>query len=172
MGNPIRRQAIAGLKAGDVFRYRRTFTEPETTAFGDLTRDYNPVHYDRRWAALKGYRGLVCHGLLVGSMVCEFGGQVGWLASAMSFRFIKPVYFGDTVTCEVAITRIEENGRAEAEALFWNQEGAQVGHAQLKGRLPLSAERELLAQMVAEGDPFNRLADETYPALPPAGRSR
>jgi acyl dehydratase len=170
MANPFRKRAAAGLKPGDAFRYRRTFSEAETAAFGDLTRDYNPVHYDRRWTELKGYRGLVCHGLLVGSMICEFGGQVGWLASAMSFKFIKPVYCGDTVTCEAVIRTIDARGRAEAEAQFWNQDGEPVGYAHLRGRVPLEAERGLLARMMAEGDPTNRLAEECYPPLPSPGR--
>ena len=79
MPNPIRQQAISGLKQGDTFSYQRRFTESETQDFGRLTRDYNPVHYDMRWAAGKQFAGLICHGLLVGSMICEFGGQVGWL---------------------------------------------------------------------------------------------
>lgn len=157
MANQMRQRAIDRLRPGDSFSVKRTFTYAETASFGDLTRDYNPVHYDERWAALKGYRGVICHGLLVGSMVCEFGGQVGWLASGMSFTFIKPVYPGDTIECTVAITKIEENGRAEAEASFTNQNGEKVCCAYLKGLLPLEPERALLRKMVAEGDPTNKL---------------
>ena len=124
MSNPIRMRAVEGLKAGDSFSYTRTFTREDTENFGDLTRDFNPVHYEARWARAKGFRGLICHGLLVGSMICEFGGQVGWLATGMKFKFLKPVYFGDTVQCNLTITKIEGNGRAEAEAFFTNQEGA------------------------------------------------
>ncbi|MGM0454197.1 MAG: MaoC/PaaZ C-terminal domain-containing protein [Thermodesulfobacteriota bacterium] len=160
MGNPTRISAIQGLKEGDSFHYQRVFTQDETHAFGDLTRDYNPVHYDTRWAAAKGFAAPVCHGLLVGSMICEFGGQVGWLATGMDFKFIKPVYFDDTVHMAITITRIEEGGRAEAEAFFTNQQGEQVCHALLTGRLPSEDERNLLRQMVDEGDPTNKLAEE------------
>ncbi len=62
MTNPMRRRAIDGLKAGDSFTYSRTFTQQETEQFGDLTRDYNPVHYDLRWSAGKGFDGLICQG--------------------------------------------------------------------------------------------------------------
>lgn len=165
MPNPIRKKAIQGLKAGDVFSYRRTFAEAETLAFGDLTKDYNPVHYDSRWTDGKGFKGLICHGLLVGSMICEFGGQVGWLATGMGFKFLKPVYFDDTICCTVTITKIAPGGRAEAEASFTNQCGEQVGHAQLTGRLPLRPERELLGQMVSENDPTNGLSEKNYPDL-------
>jgi acyl dehydratase len=162
MTNPIRLRAIGGLRVGDSFSYWRTFSQAETVSFGDITRDYNPVHYDLRWAATKGYRSIVCHGLLVGSMICEFGGQVGWLASGMNFKFIKPVYFNDSVQCTITITQIEESGRAEAEAFFTNQNGERVCYVHLKGRLPQQPERELLKQMVEEGDVDNRLCNETY----------
>ena len=158
MPNRMRQQAIEGLKENDSFTYSRTFSQEETKDFGDITRDYNPVHYDLRWTEAKGFKGLICHGLIVGSMVCEFGGQVGWLATGMNFKFIKPVYFGDTITCTVTITKIENSGRAEAEAMFTNETGEQVGYAHLTGRLPLDHERAILKLMVDEGDPTNRLA--------------
>jgi acyl dehydratase len=91
-------------------------------------------------------------------MICEFGGQVGWLATGMTFNFIKPVYFGDTITCSIIITKIEHGGRAEAEAVFTNQNQEQVCFARLTGRLPLDHEKDILRQMVAEGDPSNKLS--------------
>jgi acyl dehydratase len=157
MPNIMRQQAIEGLKAGDSFTYTRKFTQAETTRFGDMTRDYNPVHYDTRWTAAKGFTGLICHGLLVGSMICEFGGQVGWLATGMNFKFIRPVFFDDTVTCTVTIVKISTSGRAEAEAQFINSDGEAVCHAHMTGRLPLEHERRLLEQMVDEGDLTNPL---------------
>ena len=157
MPDAMRRKAVQGLKSGDVFVVKRTFTREETLEFGDLTRDYNPVHYDERWTRAKGFGGQICHGLLVGGMICEFGGQVGWLASGMDFKFIKPVYFNDTIECRILLTRVEESGRAEAEADFFNQHGTQVAHVFIKGILPVDLEREILSQMMAEGDPTNKL---------------
>ncbi|MBI9083258.1 MAG: MaoC family dehydratase [Desulfobacterales bacterium] len=160
MPNPVRLKCIQGLKEGDTFTFERTFSRQETEQFGDLTRDYNPVHYDRRWTDAKGFDGLICHGLLVGSIICEFGGQVGWLATGMDFKFIGPVYFGDTICCTVTLSRIEENGRAEAEATFTNTDGKTVCLARLTGRLPMEPEREILDRMVHEGDPTNKIDGE------------
>jgi len=154
----MRQRAIDGLKEGDSVTYKRTITQEETELFGDITRDYNPVHYDLRWAEAKGFNSLICHGLIVGSMICEFGGQVGWLATGMNFKFIKPVYFGDTITCSITITKIEESGLAEAEAFFVNEIGEQVCYAYLTGSVPLEHERNILKRIVYEGDPTNKLA--------------
>ena len=158
MTNTFRQQAIQGFKQGDSFIYKRTFTRKETFSFGDITRDYNPVHYESRWSTKKGFNSLICHGLLVGSMICEFGGQVGWLATGMSFKFINPVYFNDTIQCSITITKIEKSGRAEAEAYFTNQKNKQVCYAQMTGRLPMNNEKKLLEQMVKEGDLTNKLS--------------
>ncbi|MCP3873140.1 MAG: MaoC family dehydratase [Desulfobacteraceae bacterium] len=162
MKNTIRLKAIHGLKQGETFTIQRTFTKEDTRSFGDMTRDYNPVHYDERWTENKGFKGLICHGLLVGSMICELGGQVGWLATGMNFKFIGPVYFGDTIQCAITITKIQENGRAEAKADFTNQEGKQICHAQMTGRLPMKNGKQVLSTMVKEGDPTNKLADKDY----------
>ncbi len=144
MLNPIRKRAAEGLKVGDSITISRTFTREETEQFGDLTRDYNPVHYHMAWAEAKNFHGLICHGLLIGSMICEIGGQIGWLASGMTFKFMRPVFFGDTITCTVTIQEHENNGRAKAEAKFVNQDEDQVCYALLTGRMPLAHERELL----------------------------
>ena len=151
----IRKRAVEGLRPGDTFTVRRTFTEELTRAFGDLSLDYNPVHYDRRFASAKGFDELICHGLLVGSLLTEVGGQIGWLATGIEFRFLKPVYFGDTVTCHFTLLEIGERARARARATFTNQDGTTVLEATLTGRLPGDAEREVLARMVAEGDATN-----------------
>ncbi len=160
MTNPFRQQAIQGLKQGDSFHFKRTFTREETLLFGDITKDYNPVHYEPTWADQKGFNDLICHGLLVGSMICEFGGQVGWLATGMNFKFISPVYFNDTIQCSVTITKIEKNGRAEAEAYLTNQHEKKVCFVYMTGRLPLENEKILLEEIVKNGDLTNKLSNK------------
>lgn len=153
----IRQKTIAGLKAGDSFTITRTFTEADMIAFAGITRDYNPVHFDDRFSAVKNFKGRICHGLLVAGMLTEIGGQTGWLASVMNFRFKKPVYFGDTVTCKLTITEIDVKNRARAFAKYHNEAGVVVLEADLEGIVPATAEQEVLAAMVREGDPTNKI---------------
>jgi acyl dehydratase len=154
----IRDKAVAGFEVGETFTITRTFDQKDTLAFGHLTRDYNPVHYDQRFAGVKGFKELISHGLLTGSMVCQVGGQIGWLATRMDFKFKRPVYFGDSITCRITITKLEANGKAEARAIMTNQDGVEVVEALLEGFVPGSAEKEVLKAMQAEGDPTNPLA--------------
>jgi len=151
-----RKKAIAGLKQGDSFTVSRTFTEQDTMIFADVSRDYNPVHFDDRFADAKNFRGRICHGLLVASLATEIGGQIGWLASGMTFRFKKPVYFGDTIDCSLTITEIDDRNRAKAEAVFKNQQNEVVIEAHLTGIVPNFPERQVMEAMTAEGDPSNK----------------
>jgi acyl dehydratase len=153
----IRKKAIEGIKVGDVFTITRRFSEADMTKFADITRDYNPVHFDHRFATVKQFNGRICHGLLVGSILTQIGGQIGWLASRMDFRFKKPVYFGDTIKCLLTITKIDQNGRSEAEAVFKNQDMVTVLEALLTGIIPGAEEKQVLKVMLAEGDPTNKI---------------
>jgi 3-hydroxybutyryl-CoA dehydratase len=153
----IRKKTIQGLRAGDTFSVSRRFSEKDMTAFANITRDYNPVHFDSRFSGAKNFKARICHGLLVGSILTEIGGQIGWLASVMNFRFKQPVYFDETITCRLTITDIDERRRARAEAVYFSSEGNIVLEAELEGILPDKAERRILGAMLAEGDPTNKV---------------
>ena len=153
----IRRKAIEGIKVGDTFSISRTFTEHDVLEFADISRDYNPVHFDKRFTNVKKLDGRICHGLLVASLITEIGGQIGWFASGMNFHFRGPVYFGDTIQCDFTITDIDDRGRAKAEAVFTNQDQVTVLEAFITGIIPGSEEKAVMKSMVAEGDPTNKL---------------
>ncbi len=146
----FRQRAIQGLCAGDSFSIRRTFTEEDVLRFAEITRDYNPVHFDDRFLRAKNFPGRICHGLLVASMISEIGGQLGWLASEMKFSYKKPVYIGETISCTLNITRVDDRRRAEAVAIFRTREGTAVLEASLKGVLPGPGELKVMAAMLTE----------------------
>jgi 3-hydroxybutyryl-CoA dehydratase len=148
----IRNQSIQGLTVGDTFTVTRKFTEQDMITFADITRDYNPIHFDENFVAAKNLKGRICHGLLVGSLLTEIGGQIGWLASEMNFRFKKPVYFGDTIDCSLTITRIDGLNRARAEAIYRNQDGTVVLEGELGGILPDDRERKILDAILSKED--------------------
>jgi len=168
----LRDRAINGVRAGDRFTISREFTRDDTLRFGALTRDYNPVHYEPEFAAAKGFSQPILHGLLTGAMICEIGGQLAWLASSMSFEFLRPVFFGDTITCVVTVETVEDDGRATAQAVFSNGNGEGVVRADLAGQLPAGSDRQLLAAIVERGDPTNELRDEHRSSDPDGIRIR
>jgi len=153
----IRKRTIHGLQIGDTFTVSRHFSEEDVMVFADITGDYNPVHFDARFSGAKNFKARICHGLLVGSILTQVGGQIGWLATLMNFRFKLPVYFDETITCRFTIIDIDESRRARAEAIYFNQVGNVVLEAELEGILPDESERMILDTMVKEGDPTNKV---------------
>ena len=153
----IRKQVLKGLRVGQTFSISRTFLEQDVNQFAEISRDYNPIHCDERFAKAKSFDGTVCHGLLVASMLTEVGGQLGWLASGMNLEFKKPVYIGDTIKCDFTITALSLTGHAEAEAVFTNKNNTKVLLAVISGILPGEREKRIMKKMMAEGDPTNKL---------------
>lgn len=150
-----RERAAEGLQVGDRFTLVRCFTDDDICQFAQVSRDYNPVHCDARYAELRRFNAPIAHGLLTASLVTEIGGQIGWLATGMNFAFKRPVYAGEPITCHWLVTDIDERGHATAEINLLNAEGITVLEATTTGVLPGPDERERLKQMLAEGDPTN-----------------
>jgi 3-hydroxybutyryl-CoA dehydratase len=76
----------------------------------------------------------------------------------MTFHFKKPVYVGDTITCHWVITDMDEKGRATAAITMTNEDDIIVLEAETSGVVPGMKEREILMQMLCEGDPTNGVA--------------
>ncbi len=148
----LRGRALEGVRIGDAFTITRTFTEEDVLQFGDVSRDYNLVHYDRRFAEAGGFPGRICHGLLVASLITEIGGQLGWLAVRMDLTFKRPAYIGDTICCTLTITDMDEKGLAKVRADCRNQGGVTVLEAPLTGVVPKGGQREIHRVMVEEAD--------------------
>lgn len=151
--NTIRRRAIEGIRAGDVFTVERIFTLAEVVAFTRLSRDRNPIHSDQRFIEAKGFDSPICHGLLVGCLITEIGGQMAMLAAGMNFRFRRPVYPGERVTCRLEVLEVDERSRAKCAAVITNPAGETVIECELFGRVPGPEERRILAATDREGDP-------------------
>ncbi|MFJ2709722.1 MaoC family dehydratase [Pseudomonas sp. NPDC087346] len=148
----FRQRAIDGLKTGDRFTLSRCFSQEDIECFAKISRDYNPVHFDQSFALARQFRGPVSHGLLTASLITEIGGQIGWLASSMTFNFKRPVYPGQTVTCDWLITDVDERDRATATIILTDEDGAVVLEGETRGVLPGLKEREIMLRMMIESD--------------------
>lgn len=90
----------------------RTVTEADVVNFAGLSGDYNPVHTDATYAQQTPFGQRIAHGLLVTAIVSGLAMQTGILeGTVIAFReirewkFVKPVYLGDTVH---AVLRVED----------------------------------------------------------------
>jgi acyl dehydratase len=142
-----RRQAAAGLSVGDTFEFSRTFSTEDVARFGELTRDQNPIHSDAAFAGLKGFSGPVCHGLLVGALFTEIGGQLAWLATRLDFSFLRPAYPGELLTCTLRIESINEKRFAVATGTVADPSGQTLVEVRLEGFVPGPGERARLKSL-------------------------
>jgi acyl dehydratase len=121
------REAFDSLQVGQIFTYRRTFTEGDVSLFIGVTGDLNPYHQDEMFASESWFKRRNIPGLLTASMATHIGGMMGFLATEMSFQYLKPVYVGDTVTCVVTVMEKDEEKRQFFCAVnYTNQHGMEV----------------------------------------------
>ncbi len=111
-----------GMKA----EFSHTFTQKETETMAKLIGDHNPFHYEGEFVKKTRFKRPIVHGLLVGGMISHFGGDLfpgpGCLAEEISFKFLKPVYFGDTIHAIAEIIKIEkEEKRLTFSMLCYNE---------------------------------------------------
>ncbi|WP_027370061.1 MaoC family dehydratase [Desulfovermiculus halophilus] len=151
----LRERAAEGLQVGDSFQTFRTFTNDDVLRFARISRDYNPVHFDARFAAARNFSAPICHGLLVASLITEIGGQIGWLASAFNLRFKGPVYVGERLRCTWVITEIDPQGRATASVTITKQDGVKALEAEIGGIVPGGEAQTVMGQLIDEGDHTN-----------------
>ncbi|PLT28681.1 MaoC/PaaZ C-terminal domain-containing protein [Peribacillus deserti] len=112
------------LKAGDIIVFERTFTIEDVELFTRISGDegYHHVTPDEQGR-------LVVQGLLTATLPTKIGGDNNVLARTMNFEFLRPVFTGDTIVCEVTIEQFEKQDqrtRITATFLSKNQHGKDV----------------------------------------------
>jgi acyl dehydratase len=115
---------VAVPDEGESFRYTRTFTIDDVRAFAAVSRDRGIHHVEA------GEDGrLLVHGLLTATIPTKLGGDIDYLAQAMSFRFHRPVFTGDEILCDCRAAKVEDRGDrtyVEFEIRCTNQQGKEV----------------------------------------------
>lgn len=129
------------LRAGDVFTWQRTFTEEEVLAFAQLSGDRGRHHVERDEQGR-----LMVHGLLTASIGTKIGGDLNYIAREMVSEFLRPVFTGDTITCEITITEVTQMDgykKVSMKSVYRNQHGKEVlvGHSHGIIRDPASERR-------------------------------
>jgi len=135
LDRPILPRRIPGsAQVGEKFSFARTITEADVSLFIGATWDVNPYHTDESFAKKTRFGRRIVPGLLTASMLTHLGGLWNFLATEMSFRFLAPVYLGDTVTAtaEVAETD-EEHGSVRLKCQITNGQGQVVLQATIDG---------------------------------------
>jgi 3-hydroxybutyryl-CoA dehydratase len=94
----------------------RTITETDVVNFAGLTGDYNPLHVDHEYARRTPFGRPIVHGMLGMSLVAGLGShspnmQTAAFVRVVEWRFVKPLFIGDTVHVETEVVGRQENAR-------------------------------------------------------------
>lgn len=92
----------------------RTVTEGDIMTFAGLTGDYNQIHTDAAFAATTQFGQRIAHGLLGLSIAVGLLMRTGVLeGTVLAFReivewkFVKPVFIGDTLRVEMEVKELK-----------------------------------------------------------------
>lgn len=95
--------------------------------FIGVTWDVNPLHTDDGYASATSFGKRIVPGLLTASMLTHMGGLWAFMATKMQFKFLAPVFIGDTITAEAEIIEVnEEKGWVRLQCRCVNEGGEEV----------------------------------------------
>ena len=87
-----------------------TLTAEHVSKFAEISGDYNPLHFDAAFAARTKFGRLVVQGGLITGLVhalvaMDMPGP-GTVFLSQNWKFIAPVYIGDTITAEAEVISV------------------------------------------------------------------
>jgi len=122
------------LKVGDIIIFERTFTVEDVELFTKVSGDEGIHHLTPDEQGR-----LVVQGLLTATLPTKVGGDHNVMARTMNFKFLRPVFTGDAIICEVKIEKYErqenKNNRTAITTSFLckNQHGKEVVKGDFSG---------------------------------------
>lgn len=122
---------IAELNEGDTAELSRVASPGDVAEFLDSIGDRNPIHHDATFAAGTRFGKPIVPGMwsvgLVSAVLATRLPGPGCIYVKQSVEFLRPVYFGDTITARVEIVRREtERNRIWLRTVCVNQDGTEV----------------------------------------------
>lgn len=91
------------LKIGDIITFERTFTKEDVERFTLVSGDEGNHHTNS-----DDQGRLVIQGLLTATLPTKVGGDNNVLARTANYEFLRPVFTGDKIICEVTIEKYEK----------------------------------------------------------------
>ena len=97
--------------------------------YAEITGDYNPLHFDRDFAASTRFKDLIAQGgittgLLHALVAMDMPGP-GSVFVTQHWRFTNPVYIGDTIRASATVKSVRRRF-ADSDFVVENQHGERV----------------------------------------------
>ena len=115
------------VEIGDHWRSpSRMIQQSDVLEFAELTGDHNPLHVDVEFARKTPFRRPIAHGLLGMSIVAGLGSRSPAMHTAaftriLDWRFVNPIYIGDTVHVETEVLEKRPSGRRRG-LIVWRRQ--------------------------------------------------
>jgi len=175
--NGIAGKTVADLKVGDFYESSRMITAESALSYANITGDYNPIHFKTAVAYASRYKEPIVHGMILAGFISGIIGSAlpgnGCIYESQTMRFLKPVYYGDTIKTRVEIIRMDiDRNRVTANTTCRNQndEVVLIGEAVI---LPRKEKRVLLSSILTQiHDPCTLKSDGTFSTLEQCTRIR
>ncbi|MBI1826666.1 MAG: MaoC family dehydratase [Planctomycetes bacterium] len=118
------------IQVGDTGSFTKTITEQDVLAFAGASGDFNPLHIDEEYAKRSIFGHRIAHGILTAGIISTVLGSelpgLGTIFVELHIRFLKPVYFGDTVRATAVVEEIINPKRVRLLVSCANQNGEDV----------------------------------------------
>ncbi|MBI5030613.1 MAG: MaoC family dehydratase [Chloroflexi bacterium] len=126
---------MAKFSVGQTASFSKTITEKDVATFAEISGDKNPVHLDEAYAQQTRFGKRIAHGTLtIGLISAVLGNQLpghGTVYMSQSIKFLKPVYFDDTITATVEILSIRaDKGIVSIKTDCTNQHGDKIAEGE------------------------------------------
>lgn len=114
------------FSVGQSFQKDFFISEELGQSFAQISGDFNPVHLDEEYAKGTMFGKRIAHGMLLGSYISgvlgnDFPGE-GTIYLKQDMKFMKPVYYGDTITISVTVLEMDDaRNRMTLETNCYNQ---------------------------------------------------
>ena len=126
------------MQVDDTLTWSRTFTEEEIRLFAKLSGDEGEHHL------VPDAEGrLMAHGLLTATLPTKIGGDLNFIAQHIAFNFLRPVFAGDTIVCEVTLLELEPAEQITRLTSKWvcrNQHSKEVMTGEARGVVRMKTE--------------------------------
>ncbi|SFH24575.1 3-hydroxybutyryl-CoA dehydratase [Desulfotomaculum arcticum] len=120
-------KTIDDVYVGQKEEFSKTISENDVYLFAGITADYAPHHINEEFAKTTVYGRRLVHGMLTASLPSACTSKIvspGAVSMGHEFRFLKPVFIGDTITAIAEVIEInQEKKRVKIRTYCTNQNG-------------------------------------------------
>ncbi len=114
------------LEIGMSASFTKTISETDVYLFAGISGDFNPMHLNEEFAKMTPFGTRITHGALPQSLIAPVLGMklpgLGTVIPEITVRFLKPTYFGDTITATAEVVeKIEKRKWVKMELRWTNQ---------------------------------------------------